>query len=259
MVKDKSANVLKVFAPHILPNTDMCVDSGTENEYFRSLTSIVKLHDIPGPIHVDRNSPNYHTQTVESSHSGIKMRLRLGRGLHRHNLQAVLDFEDFIYNRTNGDPADIFKKLGDTSKLYLDTVDNVTVRKSVVAIHLPEDDVQGNVGLHINQIQQLCKTSTIFDKSSRYQVKYSKIIKTQLSALRNCITVQVKAARIHEQSIMWGIPNIHFQEPQVFDLSTINVFCSCTYFKKETVISGWCCTHIVGQLRRVLYLTDLAL
>ena len=151
------------------------------------------------------------------------------------------------------------KNLAIRVKLYLDTVDNVTVRKSVVAIHLPEDDVQGNVGLHINQIQQLCKTSTIFDKSSRYQVKYSKIIKTQLSALRNCITGQVKAARIHEQSIMWGIPNIHFQEPQVFDLSTINVFCSCTYFKKETVISGWCCTHIVGQLRRVLYLTDLAL
>ena len=165
VVKNKSAKVLEVFAPHILPNTEMCVDSGTENEYFRSLNNIVTLHDIPGPIHYNRNSPTYHTQTVETSHSGIKMRLRLGRGLHRHNLQAVLDFEDFMYNRTNGDPADIFKKLGDTTKLYLDTVDTETVRKSVNAIQLPDDDVRGNVGLCHNHIQQLCKTTTIYEKT----------------------------------------------------------------------------------------------
>ena len=56
------------------------------------------------------------------------MRLRLGRGLRRHNLQPVMDFEDFVYNRTNGRPASIFKTLGDAAKLYCSTVDNTTIR-----------------------------------------------------------------------------------------------------------------------------------
>ena len=72
----------------------MCVDPRLENTFFKTLSAIVKLHEIPGPIDVDPNDPSKHTQTVERSHSTIKMRLRLGRGLHRHNLQAVLNFED---------------------------------------------------------------------------------------------------------------------------------------------------------------------
>ena len=79
---------------------------------------------------------------MESSHSGVKMRLRLGRGLHRHNLQAVLDFEDFIYNRTNGDPADVFKKLGVAANKYVTTVDFHSKRKSVRSYSLPEDNVE---------------------------------------------------------------------------------------------------------------------
>ena len=42
------------------------------------------------------------------------MRLRLGRGLPRHNLQAVMDFEDFVYNRTDGSPQSVFKTLGNS-------------------------------------------------------------------------------------------------------------------------------------------------
>ena len=57
VVKDKSADVLKVFESHILPGTEMCVDIGTENTYFANLNSIVTLHEIPGPIHVDVNNP----------------------------------------------------------------------------------------------------------------------------------------------------------------------------------------------------------
>ena len=58
------------------------------------------MHKIPGPIHIDSHNPRLNTQSVESSHSGVKMRLRLGRGLRRHNLQPVMDFEDFVFNRT---------------------------------------------------------------------------------------------------------------------------------------------------------------
>ena len=93
----------------------MCVDPGTENTYFENLTAVVELHKIPGPIHVDSNDPGKNTQTVERSHSSIKMRLRMGRGIHRHNLQPILDFEDFVYNRTDGTPSCIFKKLVDAT------------------------------------------------------------------------------------------------------------------------------------------------
>ena len=74
----------------------MCVDNRLENTFFKILSAIVKFHEIPGPVHVDPNDPSKHTQTVERSNSTIKMRLRLGRGLHLQNLQTVLDFEDFI-------------------------------------------------------------------------------------------------------------------------------------------------------------------
>ena len=47
------------------------------------------------------------------------MRLRLERGLHQHNLQAVLDFKDFVWNRTDGSPANVFKKLGDAARAYV--------------------------------------------------------------------------------------------------------------------------------------------
>ena len=88
VVKDKSADVLQVFDKHLLPNTEIMVDPGTENNHFKNIELIRSLHEIPGPIHINSDNPFENTQTVESSHSGIKMRLRLGRGLHRHHLQA---------------------------------------------------------------------------------------------------------------------------------------------------------------------------
>ena len=88
----------------------MCVDPGAENTHFKSLNKVTQVTEIPGPIHVEKSDPTKHTQTVERSHSGVKMRLRLGRGLPRHHLQAVMDLEDFIYNRTNGTPQDILRK-----------------------------------------------------------------------------------------------------------------------------------------------------
>ena len=88
VVKDKSADVLQVFDKHLLPNTEIMVDPGTENNHFKNIELIRILHEIPGPIHINYDNPTQNTQTVESSHSGIKMRLRLGRGLHRHHLQG---------------------------------------------------------------------------------------------------------------------------------------------------------------------------
>ena len=64
------------------------VDPGTENNNFKNMELIAQLHEITGPIHVNRENTFLNSLTVESSHSGIKMRLRQGRGLHRHHLQA---------------------------------------------------------------------------------------------------------------------------------------------------------------------------
>lgn len=41
-----------------------------------------------------------------------------------------------------------------------------------------------------------------------------------------------------------------------FDLQTIAVYCDCKYFFNQTRHSGLCCSHIIGQLRRVKYFRD---
>ena len=169
---------------------------------------------------------------MESSHSGVKMRLRLGRGLHRHNLQAVLDFEDFIYNRTNGDPADVFKKLGDAANKYVTTVEFHTKRKSVRSYSLPEDNVEAIQDLTRDKIVRLCTTS-VFNKAKKYERKNSDLFRTQSSALRNCITGQYRAARIHDQHIIWGNSSPHIYEQHPFSLFTIKVYCSCITFLKK--------------------------
>ena len=59
----------------------MYVDPGTETAYFKRTPAVTSLTEIEGPIHVDKIDSTNHTQTVEGSQSGVKMRLRLGRGL----------------------------------------------------------------------------------------------------------------------------------------------------------------------------------
>ena len=186
VVKDKSAEALHLFKNHILPNTEMCVDPGKENTYFKTLDAIIDLHEIPGPIHVDPHDRRKHTQSVERSHSTVKMRLRLGRGLHRHNLQAVLDFEDFIHNRTDSSPADVFKKLGDAARAYVSDAECDIDRVSNLAYSLPDDDVEGIEGMLLSEIKKFCSES-IFSKTKRYEVKKSQIIRSQTSAKRRCI------------------------------------------------------------------------
>ena len=253
VVKDKSAAALEEFSKYILPNTVMCVDPGTENTYFKNLQAIIDLHEIPGPIHVDPHDPNKHTQTVERSHSTVKMRLRLGRGLHRHNLQAVLDFEDFVWNRTDGSPANIFKKLGDAAMAYVSSPVCDVDRISNLAYKLPADDIEHIDGLSLSKIKTLC-TASVFSKTKRFESTNSTIFRTQSSAIRRCIQGQYRAATIHDQSITWGIDENSNEDASPFDISTIMVHCTCKYFDKTTRVNGMCCSHIVGQLRRTVFL-----
>ena len=64
-----------------------------------------------------------------------------------------------------------------------------------------------------------------------------------------------RAARIYEQSITWGVINSQSEDANSFNLSTILVYCTCKYYNNETCVTGKCCSHIIGQLRRTLYLT----
>ena len=182
------------------------------------------------------------------------MRLRLGRGLHRHNLQAVLDFEDFVHNRTDGKPATIFKKLGDAATLYVATVDYETTRCSNISVLLNEDSLDKIEGLDLSKVQTIC-TNSVFEKTKRYEVRSSTIISTQMSAIRNCIDGQYRAARIHEQKIWWSDNVTVCQIP--FNIENIQVFCTCKYHKKKGRKIGNYCSHIIGQIRRTNFLQNV--
>ena len=130
------------------------------------------MYEIPGPIHVDLSNRFKNTQTVEGSHAAPKMRLRLGRGLRRHNLQSVMDFEDFVQNRTNGTPQDIFKNLGSAACLYLSIKHDEVPRTSLISSALRKDHIEPIMALSIAQIKKLCTESVyrkvnIFELSSR--------------------------------------------------------------------------------------------
>ena len=136
-----------------MPETTICCDPGTENNHFKNLDLITSLHSIPGHIHVYSENPFENTQTVETSHSGVKMRLRLGRGLHRHHLQAWLDFEDFIFNRTDGSSQAVFKKLGNAASAYVSTVAVDAQRASRLCVDLKDDVIENIVGLTSEKIK----------------------------------------------------------------------------------------------------------
>ena len=248
VVRDKSADALSVFAKHLKPNTEMCVDPGTENTYFENLTAVVELHKIPGPIHIDSNDPHKNTQTVERSHSTIKMRLRMGRGIYRHNLQPIMDFEDFVYNRTDGTPCCIFKKLGDATKTYCSTTDSVP-RVSNIPLLLGTDHFEKVEGLTITDIQSIC-TNSIFNKAKRYEIVKSNIISTQVCPTTNTIEGEFRAARIHDQVICWSVDQQGYSG-DAFCLEGLQVTCSCKYFIKNTQRllpdEQRYCTHIIGH------------
>ena len=259
LVPDKSADV-SVFDDHILPNTTMCVDDGMENTHFKNLPTVTNLSTIPGPIHIDKTDPTKHTQTVESSHSGVKMRLRLGRGLHRHNLQPVMDLEDFIYNRTDNTPQDIFKKVCDIASIYSRTIDTVSGRQSIIPFVLRQDVIGNSVGLTLSLAEQLC-SSSVFRKARRYEVKSNKHISTQCYTLRNTIAGEIRTARIHNQLITWTSENpVDNDYPPVpFNTKTFAATCTCRFYKKETKLSGKLCSHVIGQLRRVIFLQSITI
>ena len=249
VVANKSSTVLAVFTRHIKPHTTIMVDDGQENVFFDHSPIIDNVFKIPGPIHIDPVDPTKHTQTVESSHSGPKMRLRLGRGLPRHNLQAWLDFEDFVFNRTDGTPCSVFKALGAATRMYSAAYDDAIVRTSKISEMLTPDALHPIAGLSEHTVKQLC-TTRVWKKASQYRRFKSPTMSTQVSLDTNTLTGEMKRARIYDQLITWADGDAN----QPFDLKKIVVYCDCKHFFNVTRHSGYCCTHLIGQLRRIIYL-----
>ena len=47
-----------------------------------------------------------------------------------------MDMEDFVYNRTNGGPQELFKGLGDVGVIYMTKYDSAVTRTSVLSTEL---------------------------------------------------------------------------------------------------------------------------
>ena len=127
--------------------------------------------------------------------------------------------------------------------------DNVQ-RSSLISTTLREYSFEPIENLSVGLIKQLC-TDAVFRKANIFTVQTSKLISTHVERSKNCIEGEFRSGMIYEQSIRLGRSDV--QEP--FSLSTIIVFCSCKYFNKETLHHGFCCKHIIGQLRRVLHMS----
>ena len=100
-----------------------------------------------------------------------------------------------------------------------------------------------------------------FDRKclERFEVVNSELISTQVFDTLNKIEGEFRAARFHDQVITWG--SSAGNSPLVpFDNLTLNATCSCKYYMKmveeKTNHERKYCTHIIGQLRRVIFMTN---
>ena len=103
----------------------------------------------------------------------------------------------------------------------------------------------------------MCSNS-VFKKSKRFELIKSDLISTQVFTNQNKLEGEFRAARIHDQNISWGdcVDNSPFTP---FSNLTVSTSCSCKYHLKITQeIEGnklKYCSHIIGQLRRVIFMT----
>ena len=128
---------------------------------------------------------------------------------------------------------------------------NNVQRTSSNSIALRPDHIEHIDNLTIKLIRHLC-TYSDYVKAKIYREKNCTLISTIVDKARNNIAREFRSALIYDQSIRWGGSS----EQTPITLNTISVFSSSKYFNRETVSNGLCCKHIIGQLRRVVYLSS---
>ena len=126
-------------------------------------------------------------------------------------------------------------------------------RASNIPQKLPLDHMERIERLSLSLIKDLT-SSSIFKKAKRFEVKTSIVFTTQVSRQLNSINGSYRAVKIYKQQITWGSENVGAVP---FSLATINIFCDCKFYEKETKHSGKCCRHATDQLRRALYFSTL--
>ena len=138
----------------------------------------------------------------------------------------------------------IFKNLAMAARVYLTEQDN-NDRTSQISTCLKKDKVEKVTGLSLKKIKQLCSDS-VFRSAKKFEVKNSSIISTQISYMYSKIEGEYRSAFLYNQLIVWEGD----EKGAEFNLNSILVYCDCKYFDKETRKTGYCCSHIIGQLRR---------
>ena len=102
------------------------------------------------------------------------------------------------------------------------------------------------------------KLLSIFKKSKRCEVIKSNLISTQVYPNLNKLEGEFRAARIYDQNVSWG-DCVDTSPLTPFSNLTVGARCSCKYQLKLTQdITGnnlKYCSHIIGQLRRVIFMT----
>ena len=102
-------------------------------------------------------------------------------------------------------------------------------------------------GLSVELVKSLAKGS-VWNKAKKFQVKTSTVVSTRVELSKNTIHGEVRRGFIYDQVISWGSNDTS----EEFNLQTILVYCDCKYVTEETIVSGYCCSHIIGQLRRLI-------
>ena len=101
-------------------------------------------------------------------------------------------------------------------------------------------------------LKPLCSENT-FWKSKRFELKNSILMSTQVSLKSKSILGEFRGARIHEQHILWGRGSgLSISTP--FDISSLRASCTCRFATKAD--SKGYCSHIIGQMRRVIFMTQ---
>ena len=109
------------------------------------------------------------------------------------------------------------------------------------------------VRVGVSKVKLYCSES-IFAKSASFEVRESILISTQIYGAKNRIEGEFRAARFHDQTITWGVAVEDEDVAVAFDVASLQVSCTCTYFKKMANTTGSkCCSHIIGQMRRAIF------
>ena len=134
--------------------------------------------------------------------------------------------------------------------MYCDDLEHSFTRTSSISTLLCPDSFEKIPGLNETLIRQIAK-GRVSEKANKYVVQESNIVGSMVNLKKNTIRGETRRSFIYDQEISWGREDI----PEDFNLQSILVYCDCKYFVQETRLSGYCCSHVIGQLRRILFCT----